>query len=121
MFLCGLRSQQHERASHGRICLDNDDDDNNNNNNNNNSRIERRNSRFLQSPHWAPTVSNTYAQVVQAQSCANHAQHIERLSRAACSVPLGTKGVQGTAQLLSITEWKSHLFSFILLAETINR
>ena len=28
------------------------------------------------------TVSNTYAQVTQAQSCANHMQHIERLSRA---------------------------------------
>ena len=28
---------------------------------------------------------------------------------------------QGTAQLLSLTELKSHLFSFILLAETINR
>ena len=38
------------------------------------------------------TVSNTYAQVPQAQSCANHVQHIERLSRATCSVPIGTKG-----------------------------
>ena len=28
------------------------------------------------------TVSNTYAQVGRAQSCANHVQHIERLSRA---------------------------------------
>ena len=38
------------------------------------------------------TVSNTYAQVSRAQSCANYVQHIERLSRATCSVPLGTKG-----------------------------
>ena len=30
------------------------------------------------------TVSNTYAQVARAQSCANHVQHIERLSRATC-------------------------------------
>ena len=30
------------------------------------------------------TVSNTYAQVARAQSCANHVLHIERLSRATC-------------------------------------
>ena len=28
------------------------------------------------------TVSNTYAQVARSKSCANHQQHIERLSRA---------------------------------------
>ena len=33
-----------------------------------------------------PTVSNTYTQVARAQSCANHVQHIERLSRATCRV-----------------------------------
>ena len=38
------------------------------------------------------TVSNTYAQVARAQSCANHVQYIECLSRAACHVPRGTKG-----------------------------
>ena len=38
------------------------------------------------------TVSNTYAQVAWAQSCSNHVQHIERSSRATCSVPIGTKG-----------------------------
>ena len=38
------------------------------------------------------TVSNMYTQVARTQSCANHMQHIERLSRATCSVPLGTKG-----------------------------
>ena len=32
------------------------------------------------------TVSKTYAQVAQAHSCANHVQHIERVSRAACRV-----------------------------------
>ena len=32
------------------------------------------------------TVSNTFAQVARAQSCANHVQHIERLSRATCRV-----------------------------------
>ena len=39
------------------------------------------------------TVSNTYAHVASTQSCVNHAQHIERLSRAICSVPFSTKGV----------------------------
>ena len=53
------------------------------------------------------TVSNTYAQVAQAQSSANHVQHIERLSRA--SVMLHVTWYEGTAQLLSLTELKSHL------------
>ena len=53
------------------------------------------------------TVSNTYAQVAQAQSCENHVQHIERLSRASC---LCATWYEGTAQLLSLTELKSHLF-----------
>ena len=30
------------------------------------------------------TVSNTYAQVVRAQSCADHMQYIKRLSHATC-------------------------------------
>ena len=38
------------------------------------------------------TVSNTHAQVAQAQSCANHVQHIERLYNMSCDVPLGAKG-----------------------------
>ena len=38
------------------------------------------------------TASNTYAQVARAQSSANRAQHIERLSRVTCHVPRGTKG-----------------------------
>ena len=32
------------------------------------------------------TVSNTYAQVAQVQSCAHHMLHIKRLSHATCSV-----------------------------------
>ena len=54
------------------------------------------------------TVSNAYAQVAWAQSYANHVQHIERLSRA--SVMLRATLYEGTAQLLSLTELKSHLF-----------
>ena len=38
------------------------------------------------------TVSNTYPPVARVQLCANHVQHIERLSRATCRVPRGTKG-----------------------------
>ena len=37
------------------------------------------------------TVFGMYAQVARAQPCANHVQHVERLSRVTCSVPLGTK------------------------------
>ena len=44
---------------------------------------------FLTAPR---TVSNTYCQVTIAQSCENHVQHTERLSRAICCVPRGTKG-----------------------------
>ena len=45
------------------------------------------------------TVSNTYAQVARVQSCANHVQHVNHMV-----------GYEGTAQLLSLTEFKSHLF-----------
>ena len=38
------------------------------------------------------TVSNTFAPVARAQSCANLVQHIERLSRATCRVPHSKKG-----------------------------
>ena len=61
-----------------------------------------------------PTVSNMYALVAWAQLCVNHVQHIERLSRATCRVPRGTKGQ------LSYYVWQSLnriYFSFILLAE----
>ena len=63
------------------------------------------------------TVSNTYAQVVWAQSCANHVQHIERFSRA--SVMLRATWYEGTAQLLSLTELKSHLFELYFIGWTI--
>ena len=76
--------------------------------NNNNNRIQRRYSRT------APrTVSNTYAQVARAQPCANHVQHIERLSRA--SVMLRATRYEGTAQLLNLTKLKSHLFELYFI------
>ena len=64
------------------------------------------------------TFSDTYAQVARTQSCANHVQHIERLST--CHVSCAT-WCEGAARLLSVTELKSIYFSFIWLAETINR
>ena len=59
------------------------------------------------------TISNTYAQVARTQSCTNHVQHIERLSRA--SVMLHATWYEGTAQLLSLTELKSHLFKLYFI------
>ena len=94
-----------------RISNNNNNHNNNNINNNNNNRIQRRYSSFfffynlLTAPR---TVSNTYAQVARAQPCANHEQHIECLSRA--SVTLRVTWYEGTAQLLNLTELKSHLF-----------
>ena len=58
-----------------------------------------------------------YAQVARAQSCANHVQHIERLSRA--SVMLRATWYEGTAQLLSLTELKSHFLEFYFITCTI--
>ena len=57
------------------------------NNNNNNNRIQRHHSRFfiISSLRRKPS-PNTYAQVARVQSCVNHMQHIESLSRAKCCV-----------------------------------
>ena len=82
-----------------------------NNNNNNNNLIQRLNSRsfgglfyfiiiiiylfiyfFYNLLSASRTVSNRYAQVAQVQSCVDHVQHIERLSRATCQVTRSTKG-----------------------------
>ena len=46
-----------------------------------------------------------------------HVQHTERLPRA----NMHATWCGGTAQLLSCTEFKSHLFKINLIAETINR
>ena len=83
------------------------------NNNNNNNRTQRRYSRLFTISSQRRSVSNTYAQVARAQSCANHVQHIERLSRA--SVMLRATWYEGTAQLLSLTELKSHLFDLYFI------
>ena len=59
------------------------------------------------------TVSNMYAQVAWAQPCANHVQHIERISHA--SVMLRATWYEGTTRLLSLTELKSHLFELYFI------
>ena len=74
---------------------------------------------FLQSPHSAANCFQHARSRAQAQPCANHVQHNERLSRA--SVILRATWYEGTAQLISLTELKSHLFEFILLAESLNQ
>ena len=70
----------------------------------NNNRIQRRNSRHFTISSLCH-VSNTYVQVARAQLCANHVQHIERLSHATCRVTW----YEGTDQRLSVTGFKSHL------------
>ena len=52
--------------------------------NNNNNHIQRRYLRFFTISSQCRKLSNTHAHVAQAESCANHVQHIERLSRATC-------------------------------------
>ena len=58
-------------------------------------------------------VSNMCAQVPRAQPCANHVQHIEHLSCATCHNY--ATWYKGTAQLLSLTELKSHLFELYFI------
>ena len=71
------------------------------------NRIERRNSRFFTLLTAPRTISDTHAQVARAQSCAKpratHRAHIT------CNTLRATWN-EGTAQLLSLTELKSHLF-----------
>ena len=55
--------------------------------------------------------------MARAQSYANHVQHIQRLSRA--SVMLRATWYEGAAQLLSLTELKSHLFELYFIGWTI--
>ena len=87
----------------------NNNDNNNNNNNNNNNRIERRYSRFFtissQRCELSPTRTLKWprrncVQITCNTSSAYHVQH----------VVLHAIWYEGTAQLLSLIELKSHLF-----------
>ena len=91
---------------------------NNDNNNDNNNRIQRRYLRCFtissQRRELSPTCTLKWP---GAQPCANHVQHIERLSHA--SVMLHATWYEGTTQLLSLTELKSHLFELYFIGWTI--
>ena len=86
--------------------------------NNNNNRIHRRYSRFFtissQRRELSPTRTFKWPAHVQH---IDHVQHIERLSRA--SVMLRATWYEGTAQLVSLTELKSHLFELYFIGWTI--
>ena len=78
--------------------------------------IERRNSRFLPSPLCAVNcLQHVRSSGLSAIVCKSRATHQALITyNMLCATWYG-----GTAQLLSVTEFKSHLFSsFILMAET---
>ena len=74
----------------------------------NNNRIQRRYSRFVtispQRREQSPTRTLKWP---------GHVEHIERLSRVSATL------YEGTAQLLSLTELKSHLFELYFIGWTI--
>ena len=82
-------------------------DNNNNNNSNNNNRIERHNLKLLQPPHCAANclqhVCSSGLGAIMCKSCATHRTLIT------CNLQCAT-WYEGTAQLLSLTELKWHLF-----------
>ena len=89
-------------------------DNNNNNNNNNNNRFERRNSRFFTIPSLRREPSPTRTlkwpgrnrvQIPCNTSSAYYVQH----------VMLHAMRYEGTAQLLSLTDLKSHLFELYFI------
>ena len=84
---------------------DHDDSNNNNNNNNNNNCTERHNSGFFTISSLRLELSPIHTlkwpgQITSNTSSAYHVQH----------VVLCAMWYEGTAQLLSLTEFKSHLF-----------
>ena len=83
------------------------------NDDNNIDHIERPNWTFLQSR----SAANTYAQVARAQSCANHVQRIQRLSRAACRVTCHV--VRKDSSAIQYDSVNRIYFCYILLAESL--
>ena len=61
---------------------------------------------FLTAPH---TVSSTYAEEAKAQSCANHGTVATHQLIITCNVSCAT-WYEGIVELLSFTDFKSHLF-----------
>ena len=90
------------------------------NNNNNNNRIQRRNSRFLTISSLCHDLSPTHTLkwlgrnrvlTTRNTSSAYHVQHVNLLAM----------WYEGTAQLLSFTEFKSHLFEPYFIGRTIRQ
>ena len=95
---------------------------NNNNNNKNNNLIQKRNSRFftISSLRREPSPTRRLTWPGRVQSCANHQQHTERLSRAACRVTCHVARRDSSAIKFDRVEIAFYL-SFILLAEPLKR
>ena len=72
---------------------------------------------FLQSPHSAANCLQHVCSSGPGTIVCNHVKHIERLSRT--SVMLHATWYEGTAQLLSLIELKSHLFELYFIGWTI--
>ena len=101
------------------FCNNHNNYNNNNNNINNDNRIQRRNLRFftISSLHRQPSATPTlkwpgrnHVQITCNTSSAYHMQH----------VVLHATWYEGTVLLLSLTEFKSHLFDYILLAKPLS-
>ena len=93
----------------------NNNDDNNNNNNNDNNRIQRHSSRFfIQSPHCATNrLQWPERNPVQNTCNTSRAYHVQH-------VVLFAPWYEGTAQLLSLTELKLHLFELYFIGWTLS-
>ena len=88
---------------------------NNNNNNNNNNRTERRSLRFfiISSPRHESSPTRTVRSsgpgaIVCKSGATSSAYHVQQ-------VVISATWYEGTAQLLSLTEFKSHLFELYFI------
>ena len=96
----------------GQCPFNNDDDDNNNNDDDDDDNIiiiiiiafKGTNRDFFTISLQRRELSQTHFEVARAQSCANHVQHIERLSRATCRVACHV--VRRESSALILTELK---------------
>ena len=121
-FICGVRNRYQVKYKfyiYDIHNINNNNDNDNNNNNNNNNGIQGANQDFFTiSSLWCkPSPTRTLkwpgrnrVQITCNTSSDHHVQH----------VVLHAMWYEGTAQLLSLTELKSHLFELYFLAEPLN-
>ena len=117
-----LRQRPYFQAIQAVVRGGEEDNKNNNNDNNNddnsNNRIEGHNLRCLQSPHCATNcLQHVRSSGPGAIMCKSRATHQALIT---CNLQC-TTWYEGAAQLLISQNWNHIYFSFILLAETINR